>query len=155
MLSDVHARPHVELTRLKPSISVCICTFKRSQLLGRLLSELAAQVTDSIFTYAIVVVDNDHLESANAVVLQFQAGSGIPVTYCVEPRQNIALARNKAVQHADGDFIVFIDDDEFPIKNWLLTLYATCQRYNVDGVLGPVKPYFDVKPPKWLVRQIL
>ena len=29
--------------------------------------------------------------------------------YCVEPRQNIALTRNKAIEHAKGDFIAFID----------------------------------------------
>ena len=40
--------------------------------------------------------------------------SGCRVKYCVEPRQNIALARNKALQNAEGDLIAFIDDDEFP-----------------------------------------
>lgn len=42
-------------------ISVCICTFKRPSLLLRLLKELAGQETQGLFTYSIVVVDNDHL----------------------------------------------------------------------------------------------
>jgi len=102
--------------------------------------------------YSIVVADNDHLQSAKAVVCDFAAGSGIPITYCVEPRQNIALARNKAIENAHGDFVAFIDDDEFPIKRWLLTLFKACNEYDVDGVLGPVKPHFDEAPPKWVVK---
>ena len=78
-------------------ISVCLCTYRRPRLLQRLLEELGSQDTNGLFMYSIVVADNDHLQSAKAVVCDFAAGSGIPITYCVEPRQNIALARNKAI----------------------------------------------------------
>jgi succinoglycan biosynthesis protein ExoM len=132
-------------------ISVCVCTFKRPQLLSRLLHELARQDTGGRFTYSMVVVDNDHLRSAEAVVSDFAKDTPISAVYCVEPQQNIARARNKAVENAEGDFIAFIDDDEFPTKHWLLTLFNACERYRVDGVLGPVKPHFDEKAPKWVV----
>jgi succinoglycan biosynthesis protein ExoM len=78
--------------------------------------------------------------------------STTPVCYCVEPRQNIALARNKAIEKATGEFVAFIDDDELPTSSWLLTLFKTCQAHGVDGVLGPVKPQFDQHPPAWAVR---
>jgi len=135
-----------------PHIAVCICTYKRLLFLKRLLDELAAQETRGLFTYSIVVADNDRSESAKAVVEDFAARSEIPVKYCVEPRQNIALTRNKAVENADGDFVAFIDDDEFPIKGWLLALFTTCSDCDVDGALGPVKPHFDEPPPKWVVQ---
>ncbi len=133
-------------------ISVCICTYKRPHLLKRLLSELRVQDTGGLFTYSIVIADNDELQSAEAVTLDFAAESHIETRYCVEPRQNIALARNKAVENARGDFLAFIDDDEFPGKRWLLTLFKACNDYDADGVLGPVRPYFDKDPPKWVVK---
>lgn len=133
-------------------ISVCICTYKRPQLLKRLLRALGTQETDGQFTYSIVVTDNDCLRSAKPVVSDLAAMSSIPIVYCVEPEQNISHARNRAVANATGDFIAFIDDDEFPIQSWLLTLFKACNKYNVDGVLGAVKPYFDEEPPKWVLR---
>ena len=133
-------------------ISVCVCTYRRPPLLKRLLKELGAQETGRLFTYSIVVADNDHLRSAEAVVFDFAAESTIPIRYCVEPRQNIALARNKVLDNANGDFVAFIDDDEFPTKHWLLTLFEACNKDDVDGVLGPVKPHFDEEPPKWVVK---
>lgn len=131
-------------------VSVCLCTYKRPQLLMRLLCHLSEQETENLFTYSIVVADNDHLRSAEATVAAFRETSPVPVVYCVEPRQNIALARNKAIEHATGDFVAFIDDDEFPPARWLVTLFTTCQAYGVDGVLGPVKPHFDERPPAWV-----
>src|SRR5437667_7889929 len=133
-------------------IIVCICTYRRPRFLKRLLEDLGRQDTNGLFTYSIVVADNDHLQSAKAVVSDFAAASSILVRYCVEPRQNIALARNKAIENAKGDFAAFIDDDEFPTKGWLLTLFKACNEYDVDGVLGPVKPHFDEDPPTWAVR---
>jgi glycosyltransferase involved in cell wall biosynthesis len=92
------------------------------------------------------------MESARAVVMEYAKDLPIPIQYLVEPRQNIALARNTAVENAQGDYIVFIDDDEFPTPSWLMTMVNTCAKYDVDGVLGPVKPWFEHEPPKWVVR---
>jgi succinoglycan biosynthesis protein ExoM len=121
-------------------------------LLKRLLQTLERQETGGLFTFSIVVADNDTQRSAEPLVSDFAADAAIAVTYCVEPQQNISLARNKALANATGDFIAFIDDDEFPTKRWLLTLLEACNRFNVDGVLGPVKRHFDEKPPKWLLK---
>jgi len=140
------------MTKQQPHLSVCICTFKRPDYLKRLLEELRGQDTGGLFTYSIVVADNDQLESAKALVTDFGAASPVPVRYCLEPRQNIALARNKAIENADADFVAFIDDDEFPAKGWLLNLFKTLNEYKADGVLGPVKPHFDFEPPQWVVK---
>ncbi|MGC4097222.1 MAG: glycosyltransferase family 2 protein [Nitrospira sp.] len=133
-------------------ISVCICTFKRPSLLKRLLEKLNEQKTCALFSFAIVIVDNDRSESARPIAENFMAVSPLKVIYCVEPRQNIALARNKAVEYSTGDFVAFIDDDEFPTELWLLTLFEACNKHQVDGVLGPVKPHFDEEPPSWVVK---
>jgi len=115
------------------------------------LGELGGQDTGGLFTYSIVVAENDHLRSAERVVTDFAVASPIPITYCVEPRQNIAQARNKAIMNASGDFVAFIDDDEFPIRQWLLALFKTLKEHKVDGVLGPVKPQFDPEAPQWVI----
>ncbi|MGB2677976.1 MAG: glycosyltransferase family A protein [Candidatus Acidiferrum sp.] len=132
-------------------ITVCVCTYRRPELLKSLLEDLREQATGGLFTYSILVVDNDHQESANAVVSEFAAGQKIHADYYVQPEQNIALARNMAIEHATGDFIVFIDDDESPIQRWLLTLFEACNKFNAHGALGPVHPRFVEAPPDWVV----
>jgi succinoglycan biosynthesis protein ExoM len=140
------------MTTIQPHISVCICTYRRPVLLRYLLQELGAQETDGRFTYSMVVVDNDEAESARTLVSDFTASSVWPVKYYVQPQQSIALTRNVAVENSTGDFVAFIDDDEFPTRQWLLILFRACSKYAADGVLGPVKPHFDEPPPKWVIR---
>jgi glycosyltransferase involved in cell wall biosynthesis len=135
-----------------PHISVCICTYRRPESLRRLLMKLSNQDTAGLFTYSIVVADNDALESAKPTVTEMTTASEMRITYCVEFRRNIALARNKALAHSEGDFIAFIDDDEYPGKHWLLQLFRTCVEKNVDGALGPVLPSYNQEPPSWVKK---
>jgi succinoglycan biosynthesis protein ExoM len=133
-------------------ISVCICTFQRPRLLKNLLERLNHQRTDGQFTYSVVVADNDPAQSARELVATFSATSPVRVTYCFESQPNIAMARNKALAQAEGDFIAFMDDDEFPVDDWLFHLVGTCEGYGVDGVLGPVLPSFESEPPEWVKK---
>lgn len=133
-------------------ISVCICTFRRPVLLRRCLEKLVEQQTQARYSFSIVIVDNDRSRSVEGVVNDFASRSPVPVTYCVEPEQNIAKARNRAVSHAHGDFIAFIDDDEYPTDKWLLNLLTACQTNPVQGVLGPVKPAYESETPAWIER---
>jgi glycosyltransferase involved in cell wall biosynthesis len=132
-----------------PHISVCVCSYRRPRLLRRLLLKLNSQETEGLFTYSIVVADNDCERSGGPVVAKMGSFCKVPVRYCVEPRRNIALARNKAIENAEGAYVALIDDDEFPEPSWLLRLYLTLREHRVDGVLGVVRRHFEEVPPAW------
>src|SRR5215475_8987660 len=87
----------------RKNIAVCVCTYRRPVLLRRLLLELQKQETGGLFDYSIIVVDNDDQRSAEDTVNEVKASSRVPIVYCNEPRQNIARARNKAVEVANGE----------------------------------------------------
>lgn len=133
-------------------LTVCICTLKRPQLLMRLLQAVCKQRTDGLFDFSIVVVDNDSAESAKPLVRSLADGCGVRIAYYCEPEQNISLARNLAIEKSEGDFVAFIDDDEFPQEDWLLNAYRACEQFSADGVLGPVRPHFQTPPPTWIVK---
>jgi succinoglycan biosynthesis protein ExoM len=133
-------------------ISVCVCTYKRPLPLKRLLLEIMQQQTGGLFTYSIVVADNDRAKSAEAVVAEIRLDSAVPVKYVAEFKRGIALTRNKVIANADGDYLALIDDDEFPAVDWLLKLFTACIQYKADGVLGPVMRHFDETPPTWLEK---
>ncbi|OPY15889.1 MAG: Hyaluronan synthase [Syntrophus sp. PtaB.Bin138] len=136
-------------------ISVCICTYKRPKLLENLLNKLENQQTNGLFIYSVVVVDNDYNQTARDTVESLKKSSRIAIDYHIEPEQNIALARNKAVDNAHGNFIAFIDDDEFPEPTWLVNLYKTLLSFKADGVLGPVRPHYPDHVPDWLIKSNL
>ena len=150
--SDQKGSAHATQSVLeRPHISVCICTYKRAKSSTVLTYKALEQDTGGLFTYSIVIVDNHCLRSAGPVVAAFAEASPLEVRYVVELRQSISLARNMALKHGKGDFIAFIDDDEFPPPTWLKKLFTECTERHVDGVLGPVKPRYEAQPPRWVV----
>lgn len=148
---DIRRESETSTLRDAGLISVCICTYRRPALLHRLLEKLKEQITDGQFSISVVVVDNDAAGSGRDAVLAAGKHSTIPVEYHVEPKRNISLARNRSVENAKGGLIAFIDDDEFPEKDWLFNHRKTLLTTGANGVLGPVLPHFDGRPPKWLL----
>jgi succinoglycan biosynthesis protein ExoM len=133
-------------------VSVCVCTYKRPAGLREVLDGLARQKGLDGF-FEVVIVDNDAAGSAKHVVDEFRSRvSNPPVRYFVEPQQNIALARNRSVFEARGNWVAFIDDDEFPEPSWLRELVGAAQRYRADGVFAPVIPILPEESPSWISR---
>jgi len=141
--------PQRPVSSVPPQINVCVATYKRPALLRKLLESLLSQETSGEFTFAIIVADNDAQRSAEPMVREFK-GSGQQIIYAVEPRQNISLARNKALSHATGDYVATIDDDEHADPRWLLNLYQTMRAHSADVVFGPVVPCFHPNAPDWI-----
>ena len=61
-----------------------------------------------------------------------------------------SFARNRAVDEAAGDFILFIDDDAVADPNWAALMLAAIERRGLDAACGMVLPRWEVAPPRWL-----
>ena len=134
------------------TITICICTLRRLEGLERLLRGLAQQVTQGEFTIDVVVIENDREERARSLVEGLREELGFSIRYALETEPGIAVARNRALQLAQGDYVAIIDDDEFPSPEWLLRMKRGIATFGVDGTLGPIFPFFDAPPPVWLAK---
>jgi succinoglycan biosynthesis protein ExoM len=95
------------------------------------------------------VVDNDAQQSAKAVVDSIQQPR-FPIVYAVEPRKNISHARNKSVELASGEYILFIDDDETASETWVASMLGAVKTHEADGVFGRVISDFHNETPEWM-----
>jgi succinoglycan biosynthesis protein ExoM len=130
------------------TVDICIATFRRPAMLAALLDALARQDRRGA-ELRVIIIDNDLAGTARATAEEFAADSGLPVLYQIEPRQNIALARNRALQLCSADAIVFIDDDETPCRGWLAALLGCAERTGADVVFGPVDSILPADAPAW------
>jgi succinoglycan biosynthesis protein ExoM len=141
------------LRMTQPVVSVCVVTYRRPAGLARLLAGIARlRFNTSVAPkLEIVVVDNDEKRSAAPICAEMSAQLSCPISYQVEPRRGISVARNRTVRAArHSDFVAFIDDDEEPDQDWLDELLNVQRTYSADVVSGPVLPRFETPPPEWL-----
>ena len=103
----------------------------------------------------VMVADNDAAGSARNICDTIRPNFKWNLVYDVEPQQGVTFARNHSVAMAspNTDFIVFIDDDEFPSPQWLEQLLTVQQSLQADVVTGPVIPQFESDPtPPWIIK---
>jgi succinoglycan biosynthesis protein ExoM len=129
--------------------SVCVATFKRPELLRKLIQSLFEQKNIDDIILEIIIVDNDINKSAKEVVSEFCDTSFISIAYYEQPVQNISLTRNMALDKASGKYIAILDDDETADEYWIRNLIDTFVKYNADAVFGYVIPVFDPIIAQW------
>jgi succinoglycan biosynthesis protein ExoM len=134
---------------MTPDVSICVATFRRPQGLARLLDSLARLTLPKDLVVEIIVVDNDAVGEARSQALAVSEAAE-NARWFVEPRQNISLARNRAVSEARGRWLAFIDDDEVADENWLAAFWAEVESGAGDGFFGPVLPRLDTVAIPWL-----
>ena len=134
---------------MTPLVSICVATYRRPRGLARLLESLDVLELPAGVEVETIVVDNDAEESARSVVAGCASG-GAPVAYRVEPRRNIAHARNRAVEVARGRWLAFIDDDEQAEPRWLAAYLELAARMGADAFFGPVLTRLEAIATPWL-----
>ncbi len=129
--------------------SVGIATFKRPELLKKLIQSLFDQKGIEDIILEIVIVDNDIEKSAEKIVSEFRDTSSITISYHSQPIRNISLTRNMALDKSTGKYIAILDDDETADQYWIRNLIDTLEKFNADAVFGYVVPIFDPEIAHW------
>ena len=93
-------------------LSVIVATRNRAPAIAGCLDSIAASLANAAPIDAeIVVVDNGSEDATSAIVNQWAAASTFPVRLLWEPRPSVSVARNRALQTAQGQLLAFTDDD--------------------------------------------
>lgn len=130
-------------------VDVCVATYKRPQLLARLLESLQQQTARAKRTLRVIVIDNDAEGSAREVATTFRIASGMDLIYAIEPNQGISFARNRALRQVRAPLAAFLDDDEQASPEWLETIVAALEHYEADIAFGPVVGLLPDAAPTW------
>lgn len=137
-------------------VVVGIPTYRRPDNLGRLLALLPAQRDQvlsrmpqvTVTQLSAVVVDNDPAGSALAAMTDQPPW----MTYLHEPNPGISAVRNRIMDACtSADLLAFIDDDEVPADEWLLSLLHTWRETGAAAVAGRVVPRYLSSPGPWLL----
>ena len=130
-------------------ISVIIPTYNRPQTLLQVMHSLQKQTLPD---FEILVVDNAADSAIERMVAEFNETAKVPVRYVAEPRLGLHNARHAAAHVANGDILVFTDDDATFDPGWLHA-YATAfgEHPEMAAAGGPVRPVWESSPPQWLL----
>ena len=106
--------------------------------------------SSAIGSWEILVVDNNSTDETRQVVEDFRNRYPDLIRYWFEPQQGLSYARNAGIQHARGNILAFIDDDEDAAAGWLQNLRTNLHSGEWAGAGGRVLPQWNGSRPPWL-----
>jgi glycosyltransferase involved in cell wall biosynthesis len=130
-------------------ISVCICTYNRSKSLQRTLESFASQLNADSDQVELLIIDNNCTDDTCEIVETFR--KSLPVRRVTERQQGLGHARNRAVTEAQGDVLLFTDDDVRVGAGWLAAYQEAISSFPGAGYFGGrILPDWGSKKPRWV-----
>ncbi|MCQ3828844.1 glycosyltransferase family 2 protein [Microbulbifer elongatus] len=122
-----------------PVLDIAICTYRRPRQLEHLLSSLAQVELPEALDVQVSIVDNDPEGSAETLISCLTESFPMSLRYCRETRRGIPCARNRAIDEAhqhEAAYLVFIDDDEWVERDWLVNLVRCASEFGDKCVVS-------------------
>lgn len=94
------------------AVSVLIPTYNCAGLLERAIRSVAAQTVAASCAIEVVVVDDGSGDDTAQRVGGLQRSLPIPIRYLRQDNAGPAAARNRALEHAGGELVAFLDADD-------------------------------------------
>jgi glycosyltransferase involved in cell wall biosynthesis len=94
-----------------PRVSVIVPTYNRGQYIAQALESVFAQ---TFRDYEIIVIDDGSTDNTQEILKNFEGR----IRSLYQENQGISKTRNRAIKESTGEFIAFLDSDDFwePIK---------------------------------------
>lgn len=130
-------------------VSVVMPTFNRRAQLEAALRALADQRTDG-FDLQVVVVSDGSTDDTDSYLRSDAVP--LPVIVVAQENQGVAAARNAGVAAADGDLLLFLDDDVVAERGCVAAHVAAHAESSTDGVvIGPLLTPDDANFEPWVL----
>jgi succinoglycan biosynthesis protein ExoM len=130
--------------------SILIASVGRDTL-ARTLTSIRAAALRNGANYEIIVAD-DSIDGRVRPILEQLEGGRDAIKLIHVGAGNISIARNACLDAATGEFVLFIDDDEWVEPDWIDLHSAVMERTAADATFGAVTAFYTADTPEWLSR---
>ena len=111
-----------------PVISVIVPAYNVEKYIRECLVSLVEQT----FRDIEIVVVNDGSTDKTAQIIDEFARKDNRIKVITQENQGLSSARNRGIEQARGEYISFVDSDDWVDKDFLEKLYNTILKYNAD-----------------------
>jgi glycosyltransferase involved in cell wall biosynthesis len=119
-------------------LTVVIPTYNRANYLSNCLDSLVSQDYPKE-DFEVIVIDDGSLDETKKIAESFQ--DKLDLRYFFQDHQGVSLARNKGIDEARGEVVVFFDDDALAQWDWLSSIKEIMKTENI--ITGRVEPIHD------------
>jgi cellulose synthase/poly-beta-1,6-N-acetylglucosamine synthase-like glycosyltransferase len=138
-----------------PKVSVIMPVYNTQRYLRECLDSVVNQTLRNI---EIICVDDSSTDGSPEILREYQAKDE-RITILKQEKSNAGAARNLGLSIASGEYLSFLDSDDFFELTMLEHMYACAKNRNADIVVCEMKVYHEdsgeAVPVNWHIRKEL
>lgn len=119
-------------------ISVIIPVYNSAQYLPKCLESVCGQTLRDI---EIICVNDCSTDESIVILEEFSQKDERVKIIDLKENKGAAAARNIAIKNASGEYLGFVDSDDFIDRNFYEKLFSTATKTNADVVKGNIRIY--------------
>lgn len=114
-------------------VTLIVPVYNSEKYIGKCLDSILAQ---SYENFEIMVINDGSKDSSQEIIKQYQSKHPDKIIAIEQENKGVARTRNEAICKAGGDYIMFIDNDDYLDKDYIETFMAKAVEGDYDVVLG-------------------
>ena len=123
---------------LSDLISVIIPVYNVEKFLMRCYKSIADQTYSKL---EIILIDDGSVDNSGKICDEI-AENDLRVKVIHKKNEGLGLARNTGLDMASGDYVVFVDSDDFVKKNYIEIMYKAIKENNADVSSCGITQYY-------------
>lgn len=133
----------------KVKVSVIVPVFNVEKYIEKCLDSLVEQTLDS---YEVIVVDDGSTDTSPNIVKKYEQKYPEIIKAYHQENKGLGSARNLGLQHAQGEYIGFVDSDDWVDSKCFEILYNKAAKENLDILIFDFMCVYDGWEQGWVAR---
>ena len=116
----------------KNIITVIIPVYNSEKYLEKTIKSILEQTYNN---YELILIDNGSTDNSAEICKKYQEKDK-RVKFYIQSKKGVSNARNMGIEKATGEFICFVDSDDYVKNDYLSYLYAGISENNADIIIS-------------------
>ncbi len=113
------------------TFSIIIPTYNHGDKISRSVNSLLNQ---SFEDWELIIVDDGSTDNTFEVIMRFQRD--LRIKYKHQKNAGVSMARNRGINYAQGEYLLFLDSDDEVTSNWLQDYYEIIKENTNIGIIS-------------------
>lgn len=124
----------------KPKISILVPAFNVGKYIDRCLKSIQNQTFNN---FEVIIVNDGSTDNTESIINEF-VESDARFTIINQKNEGVAVARNRALEESNGEYITFVDPDDYIENDYLEFLYLLLEKnqFRSNMALCTIKDVF-------------
>lgn len=114
-------------------VTLIVPVYNSEKYIGKCLDSILNQTYNN---YEILVVNDGSKDNSQKIINSYKEKYPDKITSIEQENKGVAKTRNESIKRATGDYIMFVDNDDYLDKDYIETFVKTIEEGNYDIVLG-------------------